>query len=116
MVNPLSVLWIGKCTIYEYQDVIDPVTHRTSQEEVAVVEGEPCRVSYTTETYTNINNGLAEVAQVILLFIRPDLEIKPGSVIEVTQHGRTIKYKGSSKTALYTNHQEVVLELYEGHA
>lgn len=116
MVNPLSVLWIGKCTIYEYQDVIDPITHRTSQEEVAVVVDEPCRVSYTRESSTNINNGLAEVAQVTMLFIRPDLEIKPGSVIEVTQNGRTTKYKGASKTALYTNHQEVILELYEGHA
>ena len=115
MVNPLSVLWIGKCTIYEYQDVIDPVTHRTSQKEVAVVVDEPCRVSHTRETSTQINNGLAEVAQVTMLFTRPDLEIKPGSVIEVTQHGRTTKYKGSSKSALYTNHQEVVLELYEGH-
>ena len=116
MVNPLSLLWIGKATIYEYKTVTDPETFQTSHKLVPVVTDEPCRISFKNEITTNVNNGAAEVAQTTMLFIRPELEIKPGSVIEVTQHGRTVKYKGSTKTALYTNHQEVTLELYEGHA
>lgn len=111
--NPLSKLWIGRATIYEYQDITDPVTHQTTQQEVAVVNDEPCRLSYNFEQSTNISNGAAVVSQSIKLFIRPDLVIKPGSVIEISQHGVTQKYKGSGSPAVYCNHQEITLELYD---
>ena len=111
--NPLKSLWIGKCTIYEYENVTNPFTHQTTQQEVAVLEDEPCRLSYNREQATNIQNGAAVVSQSITLFIRPDLVINPGSVIEITQHGYTVKYKGSGMPAVYTNHQEITLELYD---
>ena len=114
--NPLSVLWIGKCTIYEYQNITDPETYQTTQKAVPVLVNEPCRLSYNHEQSTNIQSGAAVVSQSITLFIRPDLVIKPGSVIEITQHGVTEKYKGSGKPAIYSNHQEIVLELYEDNA
>lgn len=114
--NPLAKLWIGRCTIYEYQPVIDPDTYQTIHNLVAVVEGEPCRISYQKEQATNIANGAAVISQSITLFIRPDLEIKEGSVIDVVQNGVLTRYKGSGKPAVYTNHQEIVLELYEDNA
>lgn len=116
MVNPLAVLWTGKCTIYEFEDAIDPNTFQTIQKEVAVLVEEPCRLSYNHEQATNIQSGAAVVSQSITLFIRPDLVIKPGSVIEITQNGVTEKYKGSGKPAIYSHHQEIVLQLYEGNA
>lgn len=114
--NPLSALWTGRCTIYEFQDVTDPFTHQTTQKEVAVLEDEPCRLSYRQEQATNIQSGAAVVSQSIKLFIRPDLVINPGSVIEITQHGATCKYKGSGQPAVYCNHQEIILELYDNEA
>lgn len=111
--NPLSLLWVGKCTIYEFQDTTDPETFQTTQQEVPVLIDEPCRLSYNKEQSTNISNGAAVVSQSITLFIRPDLVIKPGSVIEITQNGVTEKYKGSGQPAVYSNHQEIVLQLYE---
>lgn len=116
MTNPLSILWTGRCNIFEYRDVIDPDTFQTSQEEVAVVEDEPCRVSFSSEAVTDPNTGLAEMSQFTVLFIRSDLEIDPGSIIEVTQNGRTTKYKRSGKPAVYTKHQEIRLTLYEEYA
>lgn len=114
--NPLATLWTGKCTIYEYQDSIDWETKQTTQREVAVLEDEPCRLSYRHEQATNIQSGAAVVSQAVILHIRPDLEIPPGSVIEITQHGKTCKYKGSGQPAVYCNHQEIVLELYNNEA
>jgi len=114
--NPLALLWTGLCTVYEYADKIDPETYQTTQTLVSVLENEPCRLSYNREQSTNIANGAAVISQGITLFIRPDLVIKPGSVIEITQHGVTEKYKGSGKPAVYCNHQEIVLELYEDNA
>lgn len=114
--NPLSILWVGRCTIYEFQDVTDPETWQTTQKEIPVLENEPCRLSYNREQATDIANGAAIVSQGITLFIRPDLVIKAGSVIEITQNGVTEKYKGSGKPAVYSNHQEITLELYEENA
>lgn len=114
--NPLKRLWIGRCTIYEYQTITNQTTHQSVQSLVPVLENEPCRLSYRFEQATNIQSGRAVVSQSITLFIRPDLEIKPGSVIDITQHGRTTRFKGAGKPAVYTNHQELIMELDEEHA
>ena len=114
--NPLATLWKGKCTIYEYQDVTNEYTFQTTQKLVPTLVDEPCRISYNYEQATNIRSGAAVVSQSITLFIRPDLKINPGSVIEITQNGVTEKYKGSGQPAIYTNHQEIILQLYEDNA
>lgn len=118
--NPLAILWKGKCTIYEFVDTTDPDTHQTIQTLKAVVTDEPCRLSFSQvmsqSTTTQIVQGAAEQVQIIKLFLRPDITINAGSVIEVTQNGVTTKYKRSSVPAIYTQHQEVTLELYEERA
>lgn len=114
--NPLSILWKGRATIWEYENVTDPDTHQTTQRQVVVVEDEPCRISFTSEAITDPTTGVAEMTQFTMLFIRPDLTIEAGSVIEVTQNGRTTKYQRSGKPAVYTNHQEIKLTLYEDYA
>ena len=114
--NPLSILWVGKCTISEYKEVTDTETFQTKHELVPLVVDEPCRLSHNRESTVDVNSGAPYVAQSIVLFIRPDLPIKEGSVIEVTQNNVTNKYKRASKPAVYTNHQEVALELYEDNA
>ena len=114
--NPLSILWKGKATIYEYQAVTDPDTYQTNHKLVAVVTDEPCRLSHSREGTVDVNSGAPYIAQTIVLFIRPDLVIKEGSVIEVTQNGVTNKYRRASKPAIYAKHQEVTLNLYEDNA
>lgn len=114
--NPLAILWTGKCTIYEYQHITDPETFQTTATLVPVLENEPCRLSYNHEQSTNIQSGAAVVSQSITLFIRRDLEIKPGSVLEITQNGVTEKYKGSGQPAIYSRHQQIILQLYEDNA
>lgn len=114
--NPLSLLWTGKVTIYEYQDVTNPETFQTTHELVAVVTDEPCRVSFGSEQITSIEGGSPSIMQTIKLFIRSDLDIKPGSLIEVTQNNVTTKYRRASQSAVYSNHQEITLELYEDYA
>ena len=120
MVNPLAILWKGKCTIYEFVDATDPDTHQTIQTLNAVLTDEPCRLSFSQvmsqSTTTQIVQGAAEQVQIIKLFLRPDITINAGSVIEVTQNGVTTKYKRSNVPAIYTQHQEVTLELYEERA
>lgn len=111
--NPLATLWTGRCIIYEFEDIFDSDTKQTIQQQVLVVENEPCRLSFKSGATTDIQSGVAMSTQNTVLFIRPDLIIKPGTVIEITQNGRTYKYKGSGVPAVYCNHQEISLELYE---
>lgn len=119
--NPLSVLWTGRVTIYEYQDVKNLETFQTTQELVATVTDEPCRVSFGEHAYAfgrtvTIDSGAPSIVQTITLFIRPDLEINAGAVIEVTQNNVTTKYKRAAQPAVHSNHQEILLELFEDHA
>lgn len=114
--NPLAILWTGRCTISEYQDVTNPENYQTTHELVPVITDEPCRLSHKSESTVDVNSGAPYIAQSIVLFIRPDIVIKEGSVIEITQNGVTDKYRRSSKPAVYSQHQEVALKLYEGNA
>lgn len=114
--NPLAILWVGKANIFQYEETTDPETYQTTFQEVPIVLNEPCRLSHKRESTIDVNSGAPYVAQTIVLFIRPDLNIKEGSVIEITQNGVTNKYRRASKPAIYTHHQEVALELYEDHA
>lgn len=109
----LKSLWIGKCTIFEYVTETNPITHQSTTKLSPVVEDEPCRLSYSYNSTTSSSTGIAVVGQIITLFIRPDLIIDTGAVIEVTQHGRTSRYKRGGKPSVYTNHQEIVLQLDE---
>lgn len=119
--NPLALLWTGLVTIYEYKNITNPDTFQTTQELVAVVEDEPCRVSFGEHAYAfgrtiEINDGAPSVMQTITLFVRPDLKVGAGAVIEVTQNNVTTKYKRAAQPAVHSNHQEILLELYEDHA
>lgn len=114
--NPLSTLWFGKCTISEYREETDQSTYQTTFNLKPIVVDEPCRLSHSRETTVDVNGGAPYLSQTIVLFVRPDLTIKEGSVIEVTQNGVTNKYKRASKPSVYTNHQEVTLKLYEDNA
>ena len=54
--------------------------------------------------------------QTIKLYIYPDINIKNGSKIIVTQNGKKQEYKNSGEPARYETHQEIMLELFKGWA
>lgn len=101
----------GKCTVSEYQDVEDPITFITELKLVQVIKGQPCKLSYSSLPAVSQTDTFAGVNQTIKLFIAPEVEIKPGSIISVTQNGRTTVYKQSGQPAIYFTHQEINLEL-----
>lgn len=114
--NPLRKLWVGSCTVISRVKKQDPVTKRTEFVEETIYEDEPCRLSYQTLTPTTDKNGVAEIVQVPKLFLSKELIIPPGSKIIVTQNGRTVEFSNSGQPAVYSNHQEIVLELFKGWA
>ena len=112
----IESLYEGLCTVQEYMEVTGPQSKLTRHEEATVLEDQPCRLSFEgspeaaqTETTTNIS-------QSIKLFIAPEVRIKSGSKIVVTQHGVTTAYAASGAPAVYVTHQEIMLELFRGWA
>lgn len=111
----IQSLWTGVCNIFGFKDVEDKYG-ATTHAEVTLFENLPCRLSFKNISQTSQTESFAVSSQVVKLFIAPEVYVPPGSVIEVTQNGITRKYKHSGISAVYTNHQEIVLEAYRGSA
>ena len=98
------------------QSVKDPVTKVTRQEETLVQDGIACHLSYSSTALAAGSDTVTGVAQTIKLFLAPEPVVPPGSRIEVTQQGRTESYAQSGKAAVYSSHQEILLEIWKEYA
>ena len=115
-----EMLYDGRCDIYEYEKITRE-NGSTQLKETAVAEDVPCRLSYTTRlSYSGLKSSAGSESvlantpvQQIKLFLSPDIRIKAGSMIIVTQNGITQRYKNSGEPAVYRSHQEIVLEKLE---
>lgn len=105
--------YTGTLTVTEYQEVMNEVTKLTGFEEVTVIENQPCRLSFETLQAASQSDSTATVTQTTKLFVSPEITIKPGSKITVTQAGVTTDYTHSGVPAVYETHQEIILELFE---
>ena len=106
----------GTCRIYGMQSVKDPVTKVTRQDEALVQDGIACHLSYSSTALAAGSDTVTGVAQTIKLFLEPEPVVPPGSRIEVTQQGRTESYAQSGKAAVYSSHQEILLEIWKEYA
>lgn len=109
--SAIEMLYVGKCNIYEMQDTVDPTTHITSQTLTEVHHNVPCRLSFYSSPTANESGSVNMYEQTTKLFLSPEIEIKPSSLIEVTQNGVTRNYKRSGESAIYFAHQEVTVEV-----
>ena len=112
----IQSLWDGRATITVQEGVLDERTGRTEPVERVTASELPCRISFATVKSTEPDEEAARVAQTVTLYIDPSVVIPEGSKITVTQNQVTTDYERSGKVAVYTDHQEVPLELWEGWA
>ena len=108
----IESLYDGKCTVTVQQEYTKD-NGSTGFQEVVLIEDEPCRLSFSNTSSTKEGEVAASVSQVTELFIRPDVDIPPGSRITVTHHGETVDYAKSGVKAKYDTHQQIVLQLWE---
>lgn len=107
-------LYDGFCTITEYQK-IKKENKSTGFSEVVVVENQPCRLSFqSVNSTTATETGASAVTQSVKLFLAPEIKVKPGSKITVTQNDVTAEYQNSGVPAVYGTHQAIILELFKG--
>lgn len=109
----LESTYEGECTIIEHRDVKDEVTKLSREEEVAVLEGQPCKLSFEKLSAASRTETASAVSQGVKLFLAPEIRVSSGSRIVVTQNGVTGEYCASGVPAVYSTHQEIILELSE---
>ena len=100
----------GLCTIEEYREVTNPITEETRTEKVVVVKGQPCKLSKKTIGPAEGTDVANNIQYAPVLFINPNIEVRPGSAIMVIQHGVTRQFTRSGEPFVYETHQEIPLQ------
>lgn len=108
-----EILYSGVMTVTERHKIRDEGTGLTTQKDVVVLENQPCKLSFETLKSAQQTETAAGITQIIKLFVAPEITVKPGSKVTVTQDGVTADYKCSGVPAVYPTHQEIILELFE---
>ena len=109
----IEMTYDGKCTITEHQKVQKP-NKSTGFQDVVVLTDQPCKLSFSKITNTSQGETAAMVIQTAKVLLAPEIQIKTGSKLTITQNGVTTEYSKSGEPAIYSTHQEVVLELFKG--
>ena len=115
MVDILKRMWKDACTIQITKEVKD-LDGISSKVWINLCENEPCKLSFYDD-HTRIDSSRRSpnalpLFQQTRLFIRPDLVIPEGSRITIVTHknNRTLYFETSGVPALFTNHQEILIE------
>jgi hypothetical protein len=108
--KPIELLYLDRCDIYEYREVVNPDDYTTETEEVLAYENVPCKLSRdkTKPSY----DGVVELQyESIKLILNQEIEVKSGSRIVVTRGSKSVSYKNSGAPSRFFNHQEIMLVL-----
>lgn len=112
----IEATYFGVLTVIEMKKERDAKTKLTKVEPVVILENQPCKLSFETLKSAVQTDSVATVTQITKLFVSPDVSIKVGSKITVTQDSVTTDYACSGVPAVYSTHQEIILKLFEDFA
>ena len=110
----IEKLYTGTFTVTEHKTITKP-NHTTGFSDVVVLVDQPCRLSFSSNPSV-ADGDIPAINQTVKLFFAPEIDVKEGSKITVTQNGVTTEYKRSGTPAVYETHKEILLELFRGWA
>lgn len=119
MVNQKKALqkfWKDSCSVYIQSKTINETNKRTEFVETALFENQPCKLSFETLTTTSETANAPSITQGVKLFLDNELSVPMGSKIVVVRNDKSYTYKSSGVPGVYSNHQEIMLELFDGWA
>lgn len=106
--------YTGTCDIYVHKSVKDPVTKQTSKADVKQNDVPiKCGLSHKNISTTADGDGADKLVMQIELFMAPEISVPAGSKIIVTQDGVTQEFAMSGIPAIYTTHQEIMLDIFK---
>ena len=104
--------YIGFCTIVE-QKKVQNANKSTGFQEVIVLENQPCKLSFSSVKSVSENGVGATVTQTTKVFLSPEIKVKTGSKLIITQNGVVAEYQNSGEPATFFTHQEIGIQLFE---
>lgn len=114
----LERMWKDRCTIIQRVKVTDPGTKLTDFSEMPLVEDQPCKLSF--EQLTTAGEGHASAKfQNVKLFLPPDLVVPAGCKVIVRRFNESeqvFTFAHSGEAGVFSNHQEICLDLWRGWA
>lgn len=111
-------LYTCRCNVYEKEEYVNEAGI-TRHREALVLKDIPCRISYSTGMLFNkLNSGKEDKDAVkkplfVKIFTSPDILIRPGSKIAVTNEKGEHTFWHSGERAEYSSHNEVLVEIFK---
>lgn len=102
-------------TVYNFEPVLDEESGITDFKLVPVLTDVPCRIA-NQDKQSATENEPARVPKSIRITVSNDIDIKPGSIIELLIDGEKVKYKQSGQEHINDVRKSIPLEIYEEHA
>jgi hypothetical protein len=112
----IEATYFGTLTVTELQKVKNEKSKLMEESEVVVLQDQPCRLSFEKLQTAIQSESAATITQSTKLFVSPDVTIKAGSKLTVTQDNVTTDYTRSGVPSTYPTHQEITLELFKEYA
>lgn len=110
----IELMYEDILTVTEYVKSKNERTKLMEYQEVTVLEGQPCKLSYEKITQAVQSESVADIEQITKVFLAPETEIKEGAKLSVTtKAGITKEFTQSGIPAIYPTHQEIMLKAFE---
>lgn len=110
----IEIMYEDSLTVTEYVKAKNMKTKLMEYQEVTVLEGQPCKLSYEKIAQAVQGEAVADIEQVTKVFLAPEIEIKEGSKLVITtKAGKTKEFTQSGIPAIYPTHQEIMLKAFE---
>lgn len=114
MVSPLEILWRDSMTV-SVRAAYRRANGSESFRKKVIIRDAPCKISYSDAVAYNQTAQPDEkanaVEQIVKVFCSPRYEIPAGSEIEISHNGRAIACRCSGQPAVFTDHQEIRVEV-----
>lgn len=105
--------YTGKMKVTRRQMVESTTNYSTIFVETVVYEDKACALSKDRLVKANQNSDVSDIEYTLKLFCAPEIDIKSGDRIEVTQDGMQYILKHTGEPFKYPTHQEFIVERKE---
>lgn len=107
----VEMLYQDTATVYVNEPVEDPITHATTSDWVVKYKDIKCRISFN-KTSADYKDAYDSSGSTPTLFVAPEVDIPPGSRVEVTRTNMgTVAFRASEMPKVYNSHQEISLNI-----
>lgn len=97
------------CNVFNLKKV--KVAKETQLNKVLLYSNISCALSKKSKNITNQTEAENKFNYTHVIYLAPDINISTGSIIEVTQYGKTYEVDNTSVPLIYPTHQEISCNL-----